>query len=54
MAAIRAADFSQKRDGVVYYKQVRKSEKVGGPTSVLWSKVNSDTGGLLDDALNAV
>ena len=30
MAAIRAADFSQKRDGVVYYKQVRKSEKVGG------------------------
>ena len=54
MAAIRAADFSQKRDGVVYYKQVRKSEKVGVPTSVLWSKVNNNTGGLLDDALNAV
>jgi len=54
MAAIRAADFSQKRDGVVYYKQVRKSEKVGVPTSVVWSKVNSNAGGLLDDALNAV
>ena len=54
MAAIRAADFSQKRDGVVYYKQVRKSEKGGVPTSVVWSKVNSNAGGLLDDALNAV